>query len=216
MIAGYARVSTEEQKLDLQIQALESAGCEHIYTDHGQSGASFNRTGLESVLKDLKEGDRLVVWRLDRLGRSLSGLISFMDDLGRRKVHFCSITENIDTASSGGRLMFHMMAALAEFERAVISERTRAGLAAAKALGKSLGRPQSLTTEQVRRAFCAITCNGVGPGEAAVDLGVSPRTLRRYLRALTENGRAMFRPCRNCPSAQARQPFFREREQRAG
>jgi DNA invertase Pin-like site-specific DNA recombinase len=117
MQIGYARVSTEEQSLALQIDALEKAGCENIFTDQGISGCLAVRPGLTKTLKALKTGDKLVVWRLDRLGRSLINLIKLLDQLGRRNIKFQSISENIDTNSSGGRLIFHMMAALAEFER---------------------------------------------------------------------------------------------------
>jgi DNA invertase Pin-like site-specific DNA recombinase len=181
MIVGYARVSTDEQRLDLQLQALERAGCDKVYTDHGHSGSKFNRPGLEQAITALSAGDTLVVWRLDRLGRSLSGLVGLMDQLGRRGVHFHSVTESINTASSGGRLMFHMMAALAEFERAVISERTRAGLSAARARGKQLGRPRALSDEQVQLASNVLAGDRVQLREVARDLNVSTRTLRRRL-----------------------------------
>jgi DNA invertase Pin-like site-specific DNA recombinase len=182
MIVGYARVSTDEQKLDLQLQALERAGCEEIYTDQGRSGFTFDREGLEAALQTLKPGDTLVVWRLDRLGRSLSGLVALIDRLGRQEIHFRSVMENIDTTSSGGRLMFHMMAALAEFERSIISERTRAGLLAARENGKKLGRPALLTPYQIAEALYAIQNKNTRMKDVADDLGVTTRTLRRYLR----------------------------------
>lgn len=187
MIVGYARVSTEEQKLDLQLQALEAAGCELVFSDHGQSGFHFERDGLETALTRLRAGDTLVVWRLDRLGRSLSALVGLMDQLGRRGISFRSLTENIDTSSSGGRLMFHMMAALAEFERSIISERTRAGMAAARARGKRLGRPRALTLQQLRHAYCSIGCKRLRPGDVAKELNVSPRTLKRHLTAMEDH-----------------------------
>ena len=185
MIVGYARVSTDEQKLDLQLQALEKAGCEEIYTDQGRSGFTFDREGLEAALQMLKPGDTLVVWRLDRLGRSLSGLVALIDRLGRRQIHFRSVMENIDTTSSGGRLMFHMMAALAEFERSVISERTRAGLLAARVSGKKLGRPALLKPCQIAEALYAIQKKNSRMKDVADELGVTTRTLRRYLRPPT-------------------------------
>lgn len=181
VIVGYARVSTDEQRLDLQISALERAGCDQIYADQGVSGYRFSRGGLNSAMKSLKSGGTLVVWRLDRLGRSLSGLVQLMEQLGSRGVHFRSVTENIDTSSSGGRLMFHMMAALAEFERSLISERTRAGMAAAKARGRLVGRPRALDDQQVRAAWDALHCHGAGLATVAEDLGVSVRTLQRYI-----------------------------------
>lgn len=182
MIVGYARVSTEEQKLGLQISALEIAGCHRIYKDQGRSGLSFNREGLESALNSLKPGSTLVVWRLDRLGRSLSGLVQLIDQLGKRQVHFRSVMENIDTASPGGRLMFHMMAALAEFERALISERTCAGLKEAKARGKIIGRPKALTEADIHRALHDVHGEGLRMIDTAERLGVSVRTLQRHLR----------------------------------
>lgn len=181
MIVGYARVSTEEQKLDLQIQALEKAGCDLIDKDHGQSGAHLIRSGLEAALQRLKTGDTLVVWRLDRLGRSLSGLVGIMEELGRRGIQFRSITENIDTATSGGKLMFHMMAALAEFERSIISERTKAGMAAAKSRGKRLGRPKALTEEQLNQAKHKIVYLGCSRTRVAREMNVCPRTLKRHI-----------------------------------
>lgn len=184
MIVGYARVSTEEQKLDLQLQALEAIGCKRVYKDHGQSGSHFDRDGLEAALESLRPGGTLVVWRLDRLGRSLSGLIQLIERLGKRQIYFKSISENIDTTSSGGRLVFHLMAALAEFERAVISERTCAGLSAARARGKKLGRPRALTDEQIQCALNAMQDENGCLFDIADTLNVSTRTLRRYLRAV--------------------------------
>jgi DNA invertase Pin-like site-specific DNA recombinase len=181
MMIGYARVSTDEQKLDLQLRALEAVGCDTICTDQGRSGRSFDRAGLEAALQSLEPGGTLVVWRLDRLGRSLSGLVAFMDQLGKQGIDFRSLTENIDTSSSGGRLMFHMMAALAEFERSIISERTRAGLSAARARGRKLGRPQALTPIQVDWALQAARDTGMNSRDISAELGVSTRTLRRYL-----------------------------------
>jgi DNA invertase Pin-like site-specific DNA recombinase len=182
MIVGYARVSTDEQKLDLQIQALESLGCNIIFKDHGKSGRSFDRIGLDAALERLKPGSTLVVWRLDRLGRSLTGLVTLIESLGKRQVHFRSVMENIDTNTSGGRLMFHMMAALAEFERSLISERTRAGIDAARANGKHVGRPQALTAEQKDEAYYALRYQGMSMPEIADTMRVSTRTVQRALR----------------------------------
>src|SRR5690606_2994954 len=145
---GYARVSTQDQCLDLQISALERASCSKIYTDHGISGVQENRPGLTKLINTLQPGDTLIVWRLDRLGRSLQYLISFVDRLKNKGVHFVSLSESIDTSTSGGKLLFHLMAALAEFERSLISERTRAGMAAARASGKPVGKRCSLTPGQ--------------------------------------------------------------------
>ncbi|MBM7326584.1 recombinase family protein [Agrobacterium sp. S2] len=142
MKVGYARVSTDCQKMDLQLDALRQAGCDQIFTDHGISGASNERPGLQQAMDMLQKGDTLVVWRLDRLGRSLVNLVEHVSDLGQQGVEFRSLTESIDTSSSGGKLLFHMIAALAEFERSLISERTKAGMAAAKLRGKHVGRPR--------------------------------------------------------------------------
>ncbi|WP_343529025.1 recombinase family protein [Sphingomonas sp.] len=182
MIVGYARVSTEEQKLDLQIGALKKAGCNRIFQDRGCSGGSFQRDGLEAAFNSLKPGGTLVVWRLDRLGRSLSGLVDLIDRLGKRDAHFHSLMEHIDTSSSGGRLMFHMMAALAEFERALISERTRAGLAEAKLRGQMIGRPKRLDQADLRRALDYKYVERRTTFETALHFGVSVRTMQRYLR----------------------------------
>lgn len=181
MIVGYARVSTDEQKLDLQIKALEALGCSIIYKDHGKSGRDFDRVGLDAALERLKPGGTLAVWRLDRLGRSLTGLVSLIEALGKRQVHFRSVMENIDTNTSGGRLMFHMMAALAEFERSLISERTRAGIDAARASGKHVGRPRALTVEQKDEAYYALRYQGMSLPEVADTMHVSTRTLQRAL-----------------------------------
>jgi DNA invertase Pin-like site-specific DNA recombinase len=144
MLIGYARVSTQEQTLNLQRDALEKAGCTKIFTDTA-SGAKTERIGLEETLNYVRKGDTLVVWRLDRLDRSLPHLISTMTDLEGCGIGFKSLTENIDTTTSGGKLIFHIFGALAEFERNLIKERTQAGLTAARARGKTGGRPKVLT-----------------------------------------------------------------------
>ena len=142
MLIGYARVSTADQTLDLQKDALQQAGCTKIFTDTA-SGAKAERTGLDEALNYVRQGDTLVVWRLDRLGRSLTHLIDTITTLNNRKIGFKSITENIDTTTSGGKLIFHIFGALAEFERDIIQERTQAGLTAARARGRKGGRPKS-------------------------------------------------------------------------
>jgi DNA invertase Pin-like site-specific DNA recombinase len=151
MLIGYARVSTHEQTLNLQQDALTKAGCTKIFTDTA-SGTKTERKGLDEALHYVRKGDILVVWRLDRLGRSLPHLISTMTDLEERGIGFKSLTENIDTTTSGGKLIFHIFGALAEFERNLIRERTQAGLTAARARGRIGGRPKSLTPEQRRIA----------------------------------------------------------------
>lgn len=152
MRIGYARVSTEEQFLDLQLTALRAADCGQIFSDHGISGTKKDRPGLNQALAELRQGDTLVVWRLDRLGRSLSQLVILMNDLRSRSVNFASLNESIDTNTPTGMFMFHMIAALAEFERALISERTKAGLAAARRRGSKLGRPRALTAHELAEA----------------------------------------------------------------
>jgi DNA invertase Pin-like site-specific DNA recombinase len=148
MFIGYARVSTHEQTLALQQDALQKAGCSKIFTDT-VSGAKTERKGLEEALSYVRPGDSLVVWRLDRLGRSLPHLITTLTTLEERGIGFKSLTENIDTATSGGKLIFHIFGALAEFERNLIRERTTAGLVAARARGRTGGRPKALTGKQL-------------------------------------------------------------------
>ena len=180
MLIGYARVSTDDQNLALQRDALTAAGCERIFEDQGISGATRDRPGLDSVLAELTAGDVLVVWKLDRLGRSLSHLVETLAILGEREVGLRSLSESIDTGSAGGRLVFHLMAALAEFERALIVERTTAGLKAAKDRGVRLGRRKSLTAAQVTHA--RLLLDGGEQGAAvARSLGVSRATLYRAL-----------------------------------
>jgi DNA invertase Pin-like site-specific DNA recombinase len=147
MLIGYARVSTADQTLNLQTDALKKADCRKIFTDTA-SGAKAERKGLEEALNFLREGDMLVVWRLDRLGRSLKDLIERLTELHSRNIGFKSLTESIDTTTSGGKLIFHIFGALAEFERDIIRERTNAGLTAARARGKKGGRPKSPLSEE--------------------------------------------------------------------
>lgn len=186
MKIGYARVSTDDQNLDLQRQALSSAGCNEVFTDQ-VSGTASRRPGFDAALAHCNAGDVLVVWRLDRLGRSLSHLIDVIQQLGQREVGFISLSENIDTTTAGGRLVFHLMGAIAEFERALIVERTRAGVEAAKKRGTHLGRPSALNAAQVRHARALIE-GGESPGSVAASLGVSRSTLYRALKARTPGG----------------------------
>ncbi len=179
MIVGYARVSTDEQNLELQIDALTRAGCDAIHTDQGISGADFSRPGLDAALKTLSAGDTLMVWRLDRLGRSLSKLIDLVTHLEGRGIQFGSIMESINTNSSSGVLIFHLMAALAQFERSLISERTRAGMAAARARGKPIGRKRALDDEQRAQALTLLKRNSIM--DVAARFKVHPRTLKRLL-----------------------------------
>ncbi len=148
MLIGYARVSTHEQNLNPQTDALKQAGCERIFKDQ-ISGARKERPGLQDALDFAREGDTLLVWRLDRLGRSLKNLINIIAGLEKRGIGLRSLQESIDTTTSGGRLIFHVFGALAEFERNLIRERTRAGLAAARACGRKGGRPRKLSKNVV-------------------------------------------------------------------
>lgn len=179
---GYARVSTDEQNLDLQHDALRAAGCRQIFEDQGVSGKEQKRAGLDAALAALRPGDVLVVWRLDRLGRSLVHLVSLIDGLAARGIGFRSLNESFDAGSSGGRLIFHLMAALAEFERVLIGERTRAGLAAARARGSRLGRPPRFS-EKEREAALRSVRRGRSVADAAKAHGMHPRTLYRIIEA---------------------------------
>src|SRR5690242_4868970 len=148
MLIGYARVSTEEQNIDLQRDALGSAGCERVFSDK-TSGARTDRPGLLEARSHLRKGDTFVVWKLDRLGRTMRGLVDFVQELHDAGINFLSLQDRIDTQTSGGRFFFHMMAALAEMERDLIRERTCAGLAAARARGRVGGRPPKLSKRQI-------------------------------------------------------------------
>jgi DNA invertase Pin-like site-specific DNA recombinase len=152
MKIGYARVSTGDQNLDLQIDALTEAGCARIFQDVA-SGAKTARPGLDEALDYIRVGDTLVVWRLDRLGRSLSHLIKQVTELEEQGVGFQSLQEAIDTSTSGGKLIFHMFGALAEFERNLIRERTEAGLKAARARGRKGGRPKALDEKKTELLY---------------------------------------------------------------
>ncbi|MBS9532390.1 recombinase family protein [Mycobacterium sp. M1] len=177
---GYARVSTDDQNTALQLDALRAAGVDAVYTDHGISGGTASRPELDAALAVLEPGDTLVVWRLDRLGRSLAHLVSVVEDLGQREIGFRSLTENIETASASGRLIFHVFASMAQFERELIRERTTAGLAAARARGVKVGRRAVLTADQVNHAAVLVN-SGVPVGKVAESLGVGRSTLYRAL-----------------------------------
>lgn len=182
MIIGYARVSTDEQKLDLQLKALKLAGCDEIFYDSGISGADMERPQLDAAIQAAEGGGTLVVWRLDRLGRSLSGLVKLIEGFKCRGIELRSLTESIDTSSSTGQLFFHIMAALAEFERTLISERTKAGLEASRERGVTLGRPRSLTDAQISKAAIMLKDKKANLLSVSKSLGVSKRTLQRGLR----------------------------------
>jgi DNA invertase Pin-like site-specific DNA recombinase len=178
---GYARVSTADQSLRLQTMALEAAGCTQIVVDEGVSGRITSRPGLNRVVELLLPGDTLVVWRLDRLGRSLIHLVELVNQFAEDSIDFQSLTENIDTKSSGGRLVFHMMAALAEFERSLISERTKAGMSAVKAEGRHVGRPRALSERERDQALISILQDEEPITEVAMRYQVHPRTLKRLM-----------------------------------
>ena len=184
MRIGYARVSTHDQHLTLQLEALSSAHCERVFSDTA-SGKSATRPGLEECLSHLRKGDALVVWKLDRLGRSLKDLLEILVQLDGRGVAFESITQGINTATPAGRLFYHVIGALAEYERELIVERTRAGLAAARARGRLGGRPKKLTAKQLTRARTLLD-NGAPPREVADLYHIHPSTLYRHLAAAAQ------------------------------
>jgi len=187
MKIGYARVSTTDQNTNAQRDALKGAGCAKIVTDQ-VSGAATKRPKLDKLLASIKAGDVLTVWRLDRLGRSLPHLIEVVRDLEGKGAHLQSLTEGIDTTTAQGRLTFHLMGALAEFERSLIVERTQAGLTAAKKRGVRLGRPKALTPSQIDHARKLIE-KGERPASVARSLGVDRSTLYRAMKnRFTSNG----------------------------
>ena len=181
MVIGYARVSTDGQDESLQIDALQSAGCERIYIDRA-SGAIRERPELTNALRDLRDGeDVLVVWRLDRIGRSLRHLVDLVGDLRSRKIGFRSLNDPINTTNASGRLVFHVFAALAEFERDLTRERTAAGLAAARARGRVGGRPRVMTPETIQLVRRLYDEGEVTVQQIAETLGVSRRNIYRSL-----------------------------------
>jgi DNA invertase Pin-like site-specific DNA recombinase len=183
MLIGYARVSTQDQTLDLQTDALKQAGCERVFTDT-TSGSKSERPGFQEALNHLRADDTLVVWRLDRLGRTLKHLIAAISDLSDRGIGFKSLQENMDTTTSGGKLVFHMFGALAEFEREVIRERTNAGLHAARTGGRLGGRPtiQSLDPKKVALAKQLYADGSTPVQEICATLHIGRSTLYRYAR----------------------------------
>lgn len=185
MMIGYARVSTQDQSLELQIAALKKAGCKKILDDK-LSGSRAERPGLAKVLDLLRKGDTLVVWKLDRLGRSVKNLVDLITDLHRQGIQFKSLTDSIDTGTASGRFFFHVMASLAEMERELTVERTRAGLAVARQLGRVGGRKRRMTETKVKAAK-RLLADGTPPRDVAQNLGVSVPTLYRWLPA---SGRA--------------------------
>ena len=185
---GYARISTEDQNLDLQRDALVRAGCIEVFEDRGVSGSIARRPGLDAAMAQLRPDDVLVVWKLDRLGRSLPHLIETVRLLGERGAGFASLSENIDTTTAGGKLVFHIMGALAEFERSLIVERVTAGIEAAKRRGKHIGRPRKLTPEQIAHARAVIEAGSQTPAGMAALLNVDKSTLWRAMQTRTATG----------------------------
>jgi DNA invertase Pin-like site-specific DNA recombinase len=185
MKVGYARVSTQDQDLALQLDALKEAGCDKIYRDK-LSGAKAERPGLQHAIEYLRENDTLIVWRLDRLGRSLRELIDTINILEERRIGFQSLTESIYTTTSGGRLVFHIFGALAEFERNLIRERTKAGLAAARARGRLGGRPKVLDEKKTELLYRLHDERQHSIQEIYQMLGVSRSTLYSYLQKRKE------------------------------
>ena len=181
MLIGYARVSTDEQKMDLQLDALHGAGCAKVFSDT-LSGARDDRPGRARAIGMLDAGDVLVVWKLDRLGRSLPHLVSVVGDLQARGVEFRSLQESIDTTTPGGRLVFHVFAALAQFERELVRERTKAGLQAARSRGRCGGRKHKLDAAQTR-TLLAMAAQKIPIEQICAAMGVSQATYFRCLRA---------------------------------
>ena len=181
MLIGYARVSTADQSMDMQIDALKESGCEKIYTDVA-SGAKTERIELIKALEHLRKGDILVVWKLDRLGRSLKHLIEVVSSLDDRSIGFKSLKENIDTTTSCGKLIFHIFGALAEFEREIIRERTKAGLKAARARGRLGGRPRKMDKNKIQMVQTLYDANKLSVDEICKQVGISRGTLYRYLK----------------------------------
>ncbi len=185
MLVGYARVSTEDQHLHMQEDALESAGCEEIFTDVA-SGVKSQRPGLEKAMSYLRDGDTLVVWKLDRLGRSLQHLIQAIKDLHEKKIFFKSLQENIDTTTSGGKLIFHIFSSLAEFERDLIVERTQAGLKAARVRGRMGGRPPMLNKRQISKLKQHYKDQNITVSEICKIFQISRPTFYNYLKTNEE------------------------------
>ena len=187
MLVGYARVSTQDQKPELQLDALKAAGCEKVFVEKA-SGAQRERPELTAALDYVRDGDTLVVWKLDRLARSMKQLIETVEGLEDKGIGFRSLTEAIDTTTAGGKLVFHVFGALAEFERSIIRERTRAGLDAARARGRKGGRPPKLKEADLKAARAMLADKSITVEEVAKHLRVSPATLYRHLPAARAQG----------------------------
>ena len=181
---GYARVSTADQNLDLQVRALKAAGCDTVYRDDGVSAVAPDRPQFAKALRKLKRGDSFIIWKMDRAFRSLIDALTVLQDLEARGITFQSLTDEIDTATAMGRFMYQIRNAFAELERSIISERTKAGMAAAKARGVAIGRPRKLSHAQVSRARRLIRMKKAKPADLAREYGVTPITLARALKRL--------------------------------
>jgi DNA invertase Pin-like site-specific DNA recombinase len=184
MKIGYARVSTKDQHLDMQMDALKQAGCEQIFSEH-VTGATRERPELKRLLEQLRPDDVVVIWKLDRLGRSLADLVSLVNDIQQKGAGLLSINDHIDTTTPQGKLTFHIFAAIAQFEREIIGERTRSGLAAARARGRKGGRPKGLSKNAQDKAMIAETLykqGNLSVQDICSHLAISKMTLYRYLR----------------------------------
>jgi len=181
VLIGYARVSTQDQNLDLQTEALTKAGCKRIFNDK-ISGSRAERPGLTKALEMLREDDILIVWKLDRLGRSVKNLVDLVGELHKQGIQFKSLTDAIDTGTPSGRFFFHVMASLAEMERDLAVERTRAGLEVARQLGRKGGRKRQMTDSKIESAK-KLLASGIPPRDVATNLGISVPTLYRWIPA---------------------------------
>ncbi|MDM3871796.1 recombinase family protein [Porticoccus sp. W117] len=180
---GYARVSTDEQNLDLQIDALEAAGCLKVYSDQGVSAVAKNRQGFEKALSELQSGDVFVIWKMDRAFRSLRHALDVLEQLENRDIQFRSLTDQIDTTTPMGKCMYQIRNVFAELERNLISERTKAGMEAARKRGKHIGRPKKLTRQQVEWAKAQLSSTPpVTLSSVAKTLDISTKTLNRSLK----------------------------------
>ncbi len=181
---GYARVSTRDQKLRMQYDALNAVKCDRIFSDHGVSGTRANRAGLDEMLAHVRSGDTVVVFKLDRLGRSVLHLADLLVHFRNEGIEFCSLSEGINTTTAGGKLVYHLFSAFAEFQREIIVENTIAGIEAAKKRGSTFGRPRKLGIDTVVSAHGIIMQQGIGREEMAKRLGVSRMTLDRAIKRL--------------------------------
>ncbi len=181
-LIGYARVSTEDQKLDMQFDCLKAAGCNQVFNDHGVSGSKADRPGLDQALSSVAKGDMLIVYKLDRLGRSVLHLADLLARLDKQDVQFWSLTEGINTATPGGKLIYHIFAAVAEFHRDLIRENTRNGLKAARERGAKLGRPSIMSIDDIIEAHHCMQQEGATLTGTAKRFRVSISTLNRNLR----------------------------------